>query len=71
MSSHSSGRPPTQRLFAAVLPPGTAVAALRTAVAPLHALPGAGELRWTPRAGTSRPAGRAADGGASPPQPRT
>lgn len=47
MSSHSSGRPPTQRLFAAVLPPGTAVAALRTAVAPLHALPGAGEPRWT------------------------
>ncbi|MFI9014899.1 RNA 2',3'-cyclic phosphodiesterase [Streptomyces griseus] len=47
MSSHSSGRPPTRRLFTAVLPPGTAVAALRTAVAPLHALPGAGELRWT------------------------
>ncbi|MEU0980076.1 hypothetical protein ABZ488_12730 [Streptomyces griseus] len=47
MSSHRSGRPPTQRLFAAVLPPGTAVAALRTAVAPLHALPGAGEPRWT------------------------
>lgn len=47
MSSHSSGRPPTQRLFAAVLPPAGAVAELRTALAPLHALPGARDLRWT------------------------
>ncbi|PCG82406.1 RNA 2',3'-cyclic phosphodiesterase [Streptomyces sp. WZ.A104] len=47
MSSHSSGRPPTQRLFAAVLPPAEAVAELRTALAPLHALPGSQGLRWT------------------------
>lgn len=47
MSSHSSGRPPTQRLFAAVLPPAGAVAGLRAALAPLHTLPGAGDLRWT------------------------
>ncbi|MFE3473714.1 RNA 2',3'-cyclic phosphodiesterase [Streptomyces bacillaris] len=50
---HDPGRPPTrrrrpaQRLFAAVLPPPSAVAELRTAVAPLHALPGAQDLRWT------------------------
>ncbi|WP_327176403.1 RNA 2',3'-cyclic phosphodiesterase [Streptomyces sp. NBC_01335] len=36
-----------QRLFAAVLPPAPAVEELRTAVAPLHALPGAGSLRWS------------------------
>ncbi|NDZ58124.1 RNA 2',3'-cyclic phosphodiesterase, partial [Streptomyces anulatus] len=51
MSSHgsgpSSGTPPTQRLFAAVLPPAGAVAGLRSALAPLHTLPGAGDLRWT------------------------
>jgi 2'-5' RNA ligase len=47
MSSHSSGRPLTQRLFAAVLPPAGAVAELRRALAPLHTLPGARELRWT------------------------
>ncbi|WP_329163787.1 hypothetical protein OHA63_20550 [Streptomyces anulatus] len=41
-SGHSSGIPPTQRLFAAVLPPAGAVAGLRAAPAPLHALPGAG-----------------------------
>lgn len=46
-SGHSSGTPPTQRLFAALLPPAGAVAALRTALAPLHTLPGAGDLRWT------------------------
>ncbi|QCW78794.1 hypothetical protein EQG64_19890 [Streptomyces sp. S6] len=40
-------RRPAQRLFAAVLPPPSAVAELRTAVAPLHALPGAQDLRWT------------------------
>ncbi|MEU1090434.1 RNA 2',3'-cyclic phosphodiesterase [Streptomyces sp. NPDC005892] len=37
----------TQRLFAAVLPPAGAVAELRAAVAPLHALPGARSLRWS------------------------
>ncbi|MDX2919360.1 MULTISPECIES: RNA 2',3'-cyclic phosphodiesterase [Streptomyces] len=47
MSSSEPGRPATQRLFAAVLPPGAAVAELRTALAPLHALPGAPDLRWT------------------------
>ncbi|MFE6697755.1 RNA 2',3'-cyclic phosphodiesterase [Streptomyces sp. NPDC057718] len=47
MSSSDPGRPATERLFAAVLPPGAAVAELRTALAPLHALPGARDLRWT------------------------
>ncbi|MBM7054902.1 RNA 2',3'-cyclic phosphodiesterase [Streptomyces durocortorensis] len=47
MSSSDPGRPPARRLFAAVLPPPSAVAGLRTALAPLHALPGARELRWT------------------------
>ncbi|RPK93654.1 MULTISPECIES: RNA 2',3'-cyclic phosphodiesterase [Streptomyces] len=47
MNSRDPGRPPTQRLFAAVLPPAGAVAGLRTAVAPLHSLPGARDLRWT------------------------
>ncbi|MET9768862.1 RNA 2',3'-cyclic phosphodiesterase [Streptomyces sp. NPDC006415] len=47
MSSSDPGRPPARRLFAAVLPPASAVAGLRTALAPLHALPGARELRWT------------------------
>ncbi|MFC9480373.1 RNA 2',3'-cyclic phosphodiesterase [Streptomyces griseus] len=47
MSSRDPGRPPTQRLFAAVLPPARAVTELRTALAPLHALPGARDLRWT------------------------
>ncbi|WP_328721074.1 RNA 2',3'-cyclic phosphodiesterase [Streptomyces sp. NBC_00247] len=37
----------TQRLFAAVLPPASAVEELRTAVAPLRGLPGARSLRWT------------------------
>ncbi|WP_042396316.1 RNA 2',3'-cyclic phosphodiesterase [Streptacidiphilus carbonis] len=35
------------RLFAAVLPPETAISELADAVAPLHALPQAGGLRWT------------------------
>ncbi len=47
MSSRDPGRPPAQRLFAAVLPPTGAVAGLRTALAPLHTLPGARDLRWT------------------------
>ncbi|TYR51975.1 RNA 2',3'-cyclic phosphodiesterase [Streptomyces parvus] len=47
MSSSEPGRPATQRLFAAVLPPASAVAELRTALAPLHTLPGARDLRWT------------------------
>ncbi|MFI1223151.1 MULTISPECIES: RNA 2',3'-cyclic phosphodiesterase [unclassified Streptomyces] len=47
MSSSEPGRPSTQRLFAAVLPPAGAVAELRRALAPLHALSGAEELRWT------------------------
>lgn len=47
MSSRDPGRPPAQRLFAAVLPPAGAVAGLRTALAPLHTLPGARDLRWT------------------------
>ncbi|MGW8485971.1 RNA 2',3'-cyclic phosphodiesterase [Streptomyces sp. NPDC055886] len=47
MSSSDPGRPPARRLFAAVLPPASAVAGLRSALAPLHALPGARELRWT------------------------
>ncbi|MFG3406897.1 RNA 2',3'-cyclic phosphodiesterase [Streptomyces sp. NPDC048142] len=47
MSSHSPGRPPAQRLFAAVLPPAGAVAELRTALAPIRTLPGARDLRWT------------------------
>ncbi|MET7369070.1 RNA 2',3'-cyclic phosphodiesterase [Streptomyces sp. NPDC005566] len=37
----------SQRLFAAVLPPAPAVRELATAVAALHALPGAVNLRWT------------------------
>ncbi|MFC9946952.1 RNA 2',3'-cyclic phosphodiesterase [Streptomyces pratensis] len=41
----------SQRLFAAVLPPGPAVQELAGAVAPLHGLPGAVNLRWTARAG--------------------
>ncbi|WP_069735391.1 RNA 2',3'-cyclic phosphodiesterase [Streptomyces sp. EN27] len=47
MSSSDPGRPATERLFAAVLPPAAAVAELRAVLAPLHALPGAPELRWT------------------------
>ncbi|WGP11838.1 RNA 2',3'-cyclic phosphodiesterase [Streptomyces sp. SH5] len=47
MRSSEPGRPVTQRLFAAVLPPASAVAELRRALAPLHALPGARDLRWT------------------------
>ncbi|MCI4040398.1 RNA 2',3'-cyclic phosphodiesterase [Streptomyces sp. TRM75563] len=47
MSSRDPGRPPAQRLFAAVLPPASAVAGLRTALAPLHTLPGSEGLRWT------------------------
>ncbi|GGZ17483.1 RNA 2',3'-cyclic phosphodiesterase [Streptomyces nitrosporeus] len=43
--------PRAQRLFAAVLPPGAAADELAAAVAPLRRLPGAGELRWTGRAG--------------------
>ncbi|MDT0378430.1 RNA 2',3'-cyclic phosphodiesterase [Streptomyces sp. DSM 42041] len=39
------------RLFAALLPPDPAVAALAGAVAPLHGLPGADRLRWTHREG--------------------
>ncbi len=39
------------RLFAALLPPEAAVAALAEAVVPLRALPGAEGLRWTDRAG--------------------
>lgn len=39
------------RLFAAVLPPAPAVDELRTAVAPLHGLPGGRGLRWTAPAG--------------------
>ncbi|MGW2177032.1 RNA 2',3'-cyclic phosphodiesterase [Streptomyces sp. NPDC001732] len=35
------------RLFVAVLPPASAVEELRSAVAPLHTLPGARGLRWT------------------------
>ncbi|MFE4692486.1 RNA 2',3'-cyclic phosphodiesterase [Streptomyces sp. NPDC056749] len=41
----------SQRLFAAVLPPGPAADELARAVAPLHRLPGAADLRWTARAG--------------------
>lgn len=41
----------SQRLFAAVLPPASAVQELISAVAPLHALPGAVNLRWTPPEG--------------------
>ncbi|MFQ6849622.1 RNA 2',3'-cyclic phosphodiesterase [Streptomyces sp. 35M1] len=47
MSSSDPGRPAIERLFAAVLPPEAAVAELRAALAPLHALPGARDLRWT------------------------
>ncbi|MDJ1639678.1 RNA 2',3'-cyclic phosphodiesterase [Streptomyces pakalii] len=47
MSSSDHGPPATERLFAAVLPPDAAVAELRTALAPLNALPGARDLRWT------------------------
>ncbi|MFI6639520.1 RNA 2',3'-cyclic phosphodiesterase [Streptomyces sp. NPDC050504] len=39
------------RLFAAVLPPASVVAELGAAVDRLHALPEAGSLRWTGRAG--------------------
>ncbi|WP_308188133.1 hypothetical protein [Streptomyces sp. DH7] len=53
--------PPTQRLFAAVLPPSGAVAGLRAAPAPLHALPGARNLRWT------RPEGERWEAGALSP----
>ncbi|MGV9575698.1 RNA 2',3'-cyclic phosphodiesterase [Streptomyces sp. NPDC003509] len=41
----------SQRLFVAVLPPGPAADELAGAVAPLHRLPGAMDLRWTARAG--------------------
>ncbi|MEV7106878.1 RNA 2',3'-cyclic phosphodiesterase [Streptomyces atroolivaceus] len=41
----------SQRLFAAVLPPEPAADELAGAVAPLHELPGAVNLRWTARAG--------------------
>ncbi|GAA2939530.1 RNA 2',3'-cyclic phosphodiesterase [Kitasatospora cinereorecta] len=41
----------SQRLFAAVLPPAPAVEELARAVAPLHDVPGAVNLRWTARAG--------------------
>ncbi|MFD6528855.1 RNA 2',3'-cyclic phosphodiesterase [Streptomyces sp. NPDC060184] len=52
MSSQQAATGSThQRLFAAVLPPAPAVEELRTAVAPLHALPGAGSLRWSGTAG--------------------
>ncbi|MFD4129112.1 RNA 2',3'-cyclic phosphodiesterase [Streptomyces globisporus] len=47
MSSSDPGRPATERLFAAALPPDAAVAELRAALTPLHALPGAPDLRWT------------------------
>ncbi|TGZ09055.1 hypothetical protein E5Z02_17350, partial [Streptomyces rhizosphaericola] len=40
-------RRPAQRLFAAILPPPSAVAELRAAVAPLRTLSGARDLRWT------------------------
>ncbi|MGW4055429.1 RNA 2',3'-cyclic phosphodiesterase [Streptomyces sp. NPDC004779] len=39
------------RVFAAVLPPAGALAELGAVVDGLHALPGAGELRWTSRPG--------------------
>ncbi|MFJ6849157.1 RNA 2',3'-cyclic phosphodiesterase [Streptomyces sp. NPDC091271] len=41
----------SQRLFAAVLPPGPAADELAGAVGPLHTIPGAVNLRWTARAG--------------------
>ncbi|MFF2727693.1 RNA 2',3'-cyclic phosphodiesterase [Streptomyces sp. NPDC058008] len=41
----------SRRLFVALLPPESAAEELAAAVAPLHELPGAGELRWTARAG--------------------
>ncbi|MEU5714827.1 RNA 2',3'-cyclic phosphodiesterase [Streptomyces sp. NPDC020403] len=41
----------SQRLFAAVLPPPSAAEELSGAVAALHELPGAGDLRWTAREG--------------------
>lgn len=41
----------SQRLFAAVLPPEPAADELARAVAPLHQLPGAVDLRWTARVG--------------------
>ncbi|MFC9404150.1 RNA 2',3'-cyclic phosphodiesterase [[Kitasatospora] papulosa] len=41
----------SQRLFVAVLPPGPAADELAGAVAPLHRLPGAMDLRWTAREG--------------------
>ncbi|MFF8918925.1 RNA 2',3'-cyclic phosphodiesterase [Streptomyces sp. NPDC015032] len=39
------------RLFVAVLPPAPVLQELHRAVAPLHTLPGAGNLRWTGRTG--------------------
>lgn len=41
----------SQRLFAALLPPAPAVHELTSALAPMHALPGAVNLRWTATAG--------------------
>ncbi|MFC8226764.1 RNA 2',3'-cyclic phosphodiesterase [Streptomyces sp. NPDC057287] len=41
----------SQRLFAAVLPPEPAAGELARAVARLHGMPGAVNLRWTARAG--------------------
>lgn len=41
----------SQRLFAAVLPPGPAVEELAGAVGRLRGMPGAVDLRWTERAG--------------------
>ncbi|WP_405664841.1 RNA 2',3'-cyclic phosphodiesterase [Streptomyces sp. NBC_01166] len=41
----------SQRLFAAVLPPGPAADELAGALGPLHTIPGAVNLRWTARAG--------------------
>ncbi|MFB4422778.1 RNA 2',3'-cyclic phosphodiesterase [Streptomyces sp. QL37] len=41
----------SQRLFAAVLPPEPAADELARALGPLHAIPGAVDLRWTARAG--------------------
>ncbi|MFF7327345.1 RNA 2',3'-cyclic phosphodiesterase [[Kitasatospora] papulosa] len=41
----------SQRLFVAVLPPGPAADELAGAVAALHRLPGAMDLRWTVREG--------------------
>ncbi|MGW1316866.1 RNA 2',3'-cyclic phosphodiesterase [Streptomyces sp. NPDC002426] len=41
----------SQRLFAAVLPPEPVADELARALAPLHAIPGAADLRWTAPAG--------------------